>query len=113
MLGRFQLRNSLVRAMVALLFACGATVALAAGGGASVPRSSTAHRTLANLLRLPAGASAAGAAGCMVTGVSLYVAPNPARAGDAVRFFGRVAAPARRTPESRTGARPCAAGVLL
>jgi hypothetical protein len=56
-------RHRLVLATVGFLIAGGATVALAAG------------------------TSAAGIASCKVTGVSLYVAPNPSVAGDAVRLF--------------------------
>ena len=62
---------------------------------------------------LAAGTSAAGIAACKLTSVSLYVAPNPAVAGDAVRLFGRVSGRAGQAPAGRSRGRACAATVVL
>ena len=109
MLGRLQLRNWLGLATVGLLFASGTTVALAAGGGTTAPSSFAGKRALAASLRSPTGTPSAGMAACMVTGISLYVTPNPAVATEAVRLFGRVS----RASASRTGTHACAGRVVL
>src|SRR5438105_5124062 len=97
------LRKVLVLALIAAMVALGATVALAAGGGGAAPVPTIAHRGWTDVqpasTALPA---AAAAARCKATGVSLYVSPNPARAGDSVRIFGQVMGLGRRAPATRT-----------
>ena len=92
MLGRFQLRSALVLGTIALLAACGSTLARAAGEGAA-PGCRTAGRA--------------------ATGVSLYVAPNPAHAGDRVRLFGRVTGLSRRGGNTPGRTQPCDATVAV
>src|SRR5690242_5889952 len=94
-----RLRKSLIVALIAVLSTCGGAFALLAEGGSAQPL------LLGPLRAADAQPEVALAARCRVTAVSLHLAPNPARATQADRIFGRVVA--------RPGGGPCLPTVVL